>query len=60
MNSTFCVLIILNASEFLILNFDFEIIVESRAAVRNDVDPCTIAWFSSMITSCKRVVKYQT
>ena len=23
-------------------------------------DPCTVAWFSSMVTSCKRVVKYQT
>ena len=37
MNSALCV-IILNASEFLKLNFDFEIIVESRAAVRNDVE----------------------
>ena len=37
MNRTFCVIITLNASEFLKLNFDFEIIA-SCAAVRNDAE----------------------
>ena len=38
MNRTFCVIITLNASEFLKLNFDFEIIIASCAAVRNDAE----------------------
>ena len=50
-NSTFCVHIILNASSLLKLSFDFEVSVESHAAVRNDGETCVpCTQFPSMVT----------
>lgn len=60
-NSNFCVYIILNVSQLLKLNFDFEITVESQTAVRNDVERFVNPTPSvpSAVTSCKTAVKYQ-